>query len=225
MKITIIEDDLELAEKIAKKLKRNSYIVAIYNSKKDFLKNFKDNSDLYIVDLNLWESCDEWFEIISWLRKEKNSKNPIIITSWYSDLEKKVYWLDLWADDYLAKPFLSDELIARIRALLRRNSDEKSSIIKYKDYSFDTKAQIFVKWIDKKIHFTKKEIMLIELFIRNKDKVISRNKLITSIWWDYDWSWVADNTINVTFFNLRKKLWSDFDLETIISEWYILREK
>ena len=225
MKITIIENNLKLAEKIAKKLKKNNYIVAIYNSKRFFLKNFTDNSDLYILDLNLDKSCDDWFDIIKHIRNNKDSKTPIIITSGYSDLEKKIYWLDLWADDYLAKPFLIDELLARIRCLLRRDSEQKTSVIKYKNIKFDTSAKIFESWISKETRFTKKEVMLIELFILNKDKIISRNKLITSIWWDYDWSWVTDNTINVTFFNLRKKIWEKFKLETIIGEWYILREK
>lgn len=222
MKITIIEDDIKLAEKIAKKLKRNNYIVAIYNSMEDFSKSFKDNSDLYIIDLNLWKSSDEWFEIIKWLRQDKRVKNPIIITSWYNETEKKIYWLDLWADDYLAKPFSSSELIARIRALLRRNSEEKSSIIKYKNFEFDTTSKSLIKWLNNETFLTKKEIMLTELFILNKDKMISRNKLITSIWWDYDWTWVSDNTINVTFFNLRKKLWINFNIRTIVGEWYIL---
>lgn len=225
MKITIIEDDLKLAEKIAKKLQKNNYIVAIYNSKEKFIENCVDNSDLYILDLNLSGEPKDWFDIIKYLRTEKKSKTPIIITSWYDDIESKVYWLDLWADDYLAKPFMSDELIARIRSLLRRTSDEKTSLLTYKTFKFDTNSKTFLSWSSKKIHFTKKELMLIELFILNKDKIVPRAKLITSIWGDYDSSWVTDNTVNVTFYNLRNKLWKKFNIETIVGEWYILREK
>lgn len=66
--------------------------------------------------------------------------------------------------------------------------------------------------------------MIVEILLLNKNKIISRNKLITSAWWDYDWMWVKDNTINVTLFNLRTKLWESFDLHTIVWEGYILRE-
>lgn len=224
MKITIIEDDLFLAEKIAKKLQKEWYIVSIYNSRKDFESNFRNNSDIFIIDLNLGNNEYEWFEIISWLRKVKKIKSPIIITSWYSDKEKKIYWLDAWADDYLEKPYYIWELLARLRALLRRESTDKSNIITYKNIEFDTKNKIFLRWVDKMIKFTKKEVMLIELFILNKNKLIDKNKLITSVWWDYDGTGVTDNTLNVTLHNLRNKIGSSFYIDTIISEWYILKE-
>ena len=91
MKITIVEDDIKLAEKIAKKLQKNNYIVAIYNSKEKFIENCVDNSDLYILDLNLSGSPKDGFDIITYLRKVKKSRTPIIITSGYDDLENKVY--------------------------------------------------------------------------------------------------------------------------------------
>ncbi len=222
MKITIIEDDIKLAENLAKKLKKNWYILSIFNSKEEFYSNFNDNNDLFIIDINLWWHND-WFEIIKWIRA-KSIKWPIIITSWYSNIEKKVYWLDIWADDYLAKPYSINELRARIRSITRREFQMKQNIITYKNYKFDIKTKTFIAWIDKSVKFTKKDLLIIEMLLMNKNKIVSRNKLITSVWWDYDWTWVKDNTINVTFFNLRTKLWSDFTLETIVWEWYILKE-
>jgi len=223
MKITIIEDDINLAENLSKILRKSWYMVSIYGNKEDFFNNYKDNNDLFIIDINLtWN--DEWFEIIKWLRKKKKTISPIIITSWFNDIEKKVYWLDIWADDYLPKPYSIKELEARIRSITRRESYLTENIVKYKESSFDIKSKSFISWVDKNIYFTKKELLILEILLLNKNKIISRNKLITSAWWDYDWIWVKDNTINVTLFNLRNKLWESFDLHTIVWEWIILKE-
>ena len=83
MKITIIEDDINLAENLAKILKKNWYMVSIYTSKDDFFNNYKNNNDVFIIDINLaWNN--EWFEIIKWLRKNKKTTSPIIITSGFN---------------------------------------------------------------------------------------------------------------------------------------------
>lgn len=225
MKITIIEDDIDLAEQIANRLQKDWYITAIYDSENDLYLNFKNSSDLYIIDINLWYTENDWFNIIKFLRNRRNIKSPIIITSWYSSIEKKIYGLDIWADDYLTKPYSYEELVARIRVLLRRSTEEKTNIVKYKNLKFNLSTKTLTSWTNLKVNLTKKDLMLVELFILNKDNIVSRNKLTTSVWWDYDWSWVSDNTINVTLHNLRNKIWPIFDLVTIIWEWYILKEK
>lgn len=221
MNISIVEDDKIMANHIAKKLWKNWYEVDIYNNVTDFKCKHNNDSDLYIIDISIWDW--NWFTIIERLRNKKNSSAPIIIISWYNDTERKIYWLDIWADDYLSKPFAPNELIARIRALLRRKSDnDKTSIIKHGDIEFNLKTkEIKLSW--KNIHFAKKEIQIIEFFLLNKWELIPKIKLIKSIWWVNDMLDISDNTISATISKVRKKLWSNFNLKTVVSWGYILQ--
>ena len=223
MNISVIEDDKIMANHIAKKLWRNWYGVDIYNNINDFKFNYNYDSDLYIIDISLWKWNWDWFTVIKWLRNNKKSTSPIIIVSSYNDTEKKIYWLDIGADDYLAKPFAPDELLARIRTLLRRNSKcINSSIIKHNNIEFCLEnKELKISW--KIIHLTKKELLLIELFLLNKWKLITKTKRINSIWWNIEVSWITDNNINVILSKVRKKLWDNFQLKTIINWWYILK--
>jgi len=185
------------------------------------MSNYDNDCDLFIIDIFLWDW--DWFEIIKYLREKKEIDTPIIITSSYNDIEKKIYWLDIWADDYLAKPFAPEELLARIRTLFRRNSKSiSSSIIKHNNISFCLKTrEIIISW--NIIHFTKKELLFIELFLLNKWKLITKTKLINSVWWSDDLLWISDNNINVIISKIRKTLWDNFNLVTIISWGYILK--
>jgi len=220
MHITIIEDEKILSKNISKKLKFNWFNTTIFNSYNDFITNNLIKSDLYIVDI--WLIDWSWFDIIEYLREKQNIESPIIITSWYSDDEKKIYWLDIWADDYLCKPFSSEELIARIRALLRRSYKVKlNSDIKYNNFNYNTALKIIsYKW--KNIELSSLELKLTEYFIFNVWELITKTELINSVWWEYDLFKVSDNTINVTLSKIRKKLWNEFNLKTIINQWYIL---
>lgn len=220
MNIAIIEDDKNIAKLIANKLNNNWYKSRIFNSKKEFESIFNKVYDLYIIDISLWDW--NWLEIIETLRKQ-NISSPIIITSSYNDTQRKVYWLDIWADDYLAKPFAPEELLARIRTIIRRNSKcSNSSTIKYNDieYCLVTK-ELTQDW--NKVDLTTKELLMLELFLLNKNKIIDKSKLINYIWWNIDILSISDNNINVILSKLRKKLWKDFNLKTIVNIWYILK--
>ena len=224
MNISIVEDDKIMANHVAKKLWKNWYVVDIYNNMSDFKLNYDKDIDLYIIDISLWEWKENWFKIIKWLRNKKNSSTPIIITSSYNDTNIKVYWLDIWADDYLPKPFAPKELMARIRKILRRKSPNNytSSIITHKNIEFNLNTkETKLEW--KNIHLAKKETLILELFLLNKWKLITKTKLIKSVWWINDMLKIKDNTINVTISKIKKMLWNNFKLKTIISSWYILK--
>lgn len=221
MHIVIIEDDEIFASKISKKLERNLYTTKVFNNANTFYK-FKSNleTDLYIVDLNLTD--DTWFNVIKHIRNIEKEYTPIIIMSWYSDVENKVYWLDLWADDYIQKPVVPDELLARIRSALRRhNTQINSSIIEYENIVFDLKTKkIFLSWVE--LRLPKKENQILEFFLQNKGKLITREIIMKKIWGIDDYFYITENTINATISKLRKKLWEKFFLKTRVNEWYIL---
>lgn len=221
MKVCIIEDEKLLADWIAKKLTKDGYNVDVYYNASDFINSFSQSADLYVLDI--WLPDSSWYEIIDFLREWKKVNSPIIISSWYSDVENKIHWLNIWADDYIVKPFLPEELVARIKALIRRSySWETTNILKYKNYTFDTTNKIIRKWKEQ-VKLSKKEMDIVEYFMFNKLKLIKKATLISSVWWEHDWLWVSDNTINVTISRVRKKLWDNFNLVTIVWEWYMLR--
>lgn len=222
MNITLIEDDEILVKHLSKKIKQSWYNVNSFNSFNEFM-NFSDkNSDFFLVDI--WLLDWSWLDIIKYLREEKKSDAWIIITSSYDTPENKIYWLDIWADDYIAKPFAPEELIARIRAVIRRKQNcSTNSIIEFNNIKINLKTREFYS-NNKKVLLTPKEKQLIEYFIINKWILVKKNDLISSVWGNYDNSMVTDNTINATISKIKKKLAPNFKLTTIFWEWYILEE-
>lgn len=222
MHITIIEDEKILSNNIAKKLNRNWYNTKVFNSYNEFINENNLDSDLYVIDISLTDWS--WFDIIKHIRKNRDNKTPIIITSWYWDIEKKIYWLDIWADDYLAKPYSIEELEARIRALLRRSYENiNNSEITYNDLVLNLKEKLIrKKW--EVIDLTSKEIQFVEYMMFNVWKIVKKIDLINSVWWKFDEIDVTDNTINVTISKIRKKLWESFKLKTMINRWYMLEK-
>lgn len=222
MHISIIDDEKILTSKISKKLQLNGYWVNEFYSYSDFINNWiQDNiSDLYIIDLSLWDWSG--FDIIQILRKQKKISTPIIIISWFWDSQNIVFWLDLWADDYLTKPFSPDVLLAKIKAILRRpaNIDEIKDLIYNNIILKLASKEVFLNW--ELVELNKKESLIVELFLSNRWKLIEKEKMIKYIWWAQSTIDVKDNTINVTLSKLRKKLWENFPIQTKINIWYIL---
>lgn len=222
MNITIIEEENILSSKISKILEINWFNTEIYNNHIDFKNKSLHNSDLFIIDISL--TGLKWFDIITYLRKIRWINSPIIITSIHDESHKKIYWLNLGADDYLVKPFQNEELLARTKALIRRSYKTINyTIIKYKDIEYDVSNKILNKnWIE--VNLTSNELKLIEFLLFNLWQLITKAQIINSVWWEHELTLVSDNTINVTISRVRKKLWKDFIFKTIINKWYILKK-
>lgn len=222
MHIVVVDDEIILSAWIEKKLVQNDYEVTVLNSYSEFLDSHFKNVNLYLIDVSLWDWSG--FDIVSLLRTNPETKNiPILLMSWHDDIKTKVEWLDIWADDYIVKPFNPIELLARVRSHLRRREiPVHKNTIGYWDFSYNlNKKQISYK--KELIPLTKKERQIIEIFLPQKNILITKENIIKKLWGS-DNEWITDNTVNVTICNLRKKLWDKFKLKTKVWEWYILEK-
>lgn len=222
MHISLIDDEKLLANKISKKLQLSWYIVDAFYSFQEFMQRwfYEDISDLYIIDISLWDGS--WYEIIKELRNRKKTNKPIIVISWFWEVDKKLFGFNIGIDDYITKPFSPDELIARIKALLRRSNENlNNKEIRYKGIYFDILSnEVFLNG-EVLTFLNKKEKIILTYFLKNLWKLVEKESFIKVIWW-YRSTDVTNNTINATLSKLRKKLWDNFPLQTIPHIWYIL---
>lgn len=223
MKILVIEDEPKVASFIKKGLEESSYEVEVaYDGPSGRRKALEENFNLIILDVNL--PLLNGVELCKQVRKSKDT--PILMLTALGTLEDKVSGLDSGADDYLLKPFEFQELLARIRALSRRNNDTiQQSEIQIADLVLDIKTKT-VKRGGKIIDLTVKEYRLLEYLVLNKGKVISRTNIAEQVWGlNFD---TGTNIIDVYINYLRKKVDKDYQpklIHTLIGMGYILREE
>ena len=222
MRILVVEDEKKVASFVKKGLEEDYYSVDVaLDGKEGSRLAFSDEYDLIIMDIML--PFKDGISILKDLRKEKIT-TPVLMLTAKDDISDKVLGLDSGADDYLPKPFAFDELLARVRALLRRNNSEKNVIIKVDDLELDTQLhKAFRK--GQEIFLTPKEYSILEYLMRNKNHVISRVKLSEHV---YDYHFDSDtNVIDVYINKLRNKIDKGFDttvLHTVRGIGYMLKE-
>lgn len=201
MKILIIEDERLIAESIKKGLENNRYTVDTAGTGREgygLLTEFE--YDLVILDLMLPDISGE--DLCRMLRKEKNNVFIIMLTA-KRDMENIIEGLNIGADDYITKPFEFSELLARIRALLRRNSEEKINILSDSGITIYLEEGKVISG-DNEVKLTKKEFMILEYLIRNRNQLISRNQILEHSW-DRNVD-IFSNIVDTHIKNLRKKL-------------------
>ena len=201
MRILLIEDDPVLLNQVRNSLEDNGYSVdtALDGEEGHYLGD-TEPYDAVVLDLGL-PKIDGITVLEKW-RKE-NKKYPVLILTARDRWSEKVAGFDAGADDYLTKPFQMEELLARLRALIRRSAGHASSDIECGPLKIDTKAnKVFMNGT--KLKLTSHEYKIIEYFLHHQDKVISRTELTEHI---YDQDFDRDsNTIEVFIGSLRKKL-------------------
>ena len=162
-------------------------------------------------------------EVCRRLKKEKDI--PVIMLSAKDSVMDKVAGLQIGADDYIAKPFAIEELIARIQVIFRRTEKVKSNIIKFKDLSIQLESRTVMK-NEEKINLTNKECELLILLLNNKGKVVTRDNILNEVWgYDYD---AGTNVVDVYVSYLRNKLDEknkEAYIETVRAVGYIISEK
>ncbi len=205
MRILLVEDDLPLAKALQQSLNSEGFVVNHVNQGKLALNALSTpDQDMIILDLGLPDI--DGLDVLKQLRNQKSSL-PVIILTARDSIESKVKGLDYGADDYLAKPFEIQELMARLRVIERRLGTANSSLISVKNVELDTFAhKVFVGENNNniEIHFSKKEFMVLKALMENAGRILSREQIESKL---YHWGEeVLSNAVEVHIHKLRKSL-------------------
>ena len=201
MKILIIEDDKEISEALKEGLEDEAYAVdTCLDGDEGYRTAMAEEYDLIILDVML--PSVNGFEVCQKLRAEKN-KTPILMLTARGQSQDVVRGLDFGADDYLAKPFNFEVLLAHMRAILRRPNQKLEEVLRVGDLTLDPNTKQVTRAGDE-IKLTTKEFAVLEYLMRNEGKVLSKEKIISNVW-DFDAD-VLPNNVELFIMFLRKKI-------------------
>ncbi len=224
MRILVVEDEKKINDIIVKTLKQEKYGVdSCFDGEEALDYIFSVEYDIILLDIMLPKK--DGFEVIKSIRK-KGIKTPVLFLTARDEIEDRVKGLDLGADDYLVKPFAFEELLARIRVLLRKNSglgEDTGNVLKIANLTVDcNKHEVFRD--DILIKLSAKEFSILEYMMRNRGRVVSKEKIEEHVW-DFDYEG-GSNIVEVYIKFLRKKIDNDFSpklIHTIRRVGYILK--
>ena len=221
MRILVVEDEVNLNDIIVKKLKLEHYGVdSCFDGEEALDYIFSVEYDVILLDIMLPKL--NGFEVLKKIRS-RNIKTPVLLLTARDGIEDRVQGLDFGADDYLIKPFAFDELLARIRVLLRRNTNNASNVFTIANLTVNCDSHEVYR--DKiPIKLSTREFTILEYMIRNKEKVLPREKIEQHIW-DYNYEG-GTNVVDVYIRYLRKKIDDNFSpklIHTVRGIGYILK--
>jgi heavy metal response regulator len=210
MRILVIEDEKKVANFIKKGLEEEHYAVdTAFDGEEGLYMTDVNEYDLLVLDLMIPKI--EGLEVLRRIRRNKNNV-PILVLTAKNTVEDVVKGLDAGCDDYLTKPFAFLELLARIRALLRREKTEKEPLMKIGDLTLSPVTHKVMRQ-GKEIELTSKEYALLEYFMRNPDRILTRTMISEHVW-DYHFD-STTNVVDVYVNYLRKKVDKDFEPKLI----------
>ena len=222
MRILLVEDDARVASFIRRGLREEHYTVDIAKDGEGALFLAQTGEyDLLILDLMLPKRGG--LDVLRTLRKERSAV-PVLILTDRDDLADKVEGLDAGADDYLTKPFRFDELLARVRALLRRRGDLVPTVLRAGDLELDALHHRVTRG-GKPLDLTNREYALLEFLLRHANQVVSRTMLAEHVW-EHDFDPLS-NVIDVHIARLRRKIDEECSLKllhTIRGSGYVLKD-
>jgi len=225
MKILVVEDDKKVAQALKKGLESERFDVQIAPTGEiGFYLLATQTFDLVLLDLML--PGRSGLEILAALRA-RHDRTPVLILTAKDAVEDRVVGLDAGADDYLIKPFAFPELLARIRALLRRGTNGQVSKLKLADLEMDLIGRSVTR-AGKPLSLTAKEFDLLEYLLRNQNRIVTREMLARDIWKETQRVTPLDNVIDVHVARIRKKVDEPFAvklLRTIRGVGFILTEE
>jgi len=201
MRILIVEDEKDLADAIAKGLRRKGYATdVVYDGEEALFMADVNEYDLVILDLNLPRV--DGIEVCRSIRSSGSTTGILMLTA-RSGIDDRIKGLDLGADDYLVKPFHFPELLARVRAILRRKGETRDTILRSGDLVIDPNT-LNAYFKDLEIKLTVKEFTILEYMMRNVGRIVSQEELFEHVWNEEANS--LTQTIKVHINNIRRKL-------------------
>ena len=206
MRVLIVEDEHKIARALKRALEQETYAVDVaYDGDDGYAMATTEPYDIAIIDRMLPGSYDG-IGIVKAMREAK-VHTPVLFLSALGSVSERTAGLDAGADDYLVKPFALEELLARVRALLRRPTEQQSAVLKTGDLTLDT-ITYSVERAGKPVQLTSKEFALLEYMLRNPGRPLSKEVIISHVW-DYDAD-ILPNTVEVYIKYLRNKIDAPF---------------
>lgn len=203
MRILIVEDELKVAKALAEGLAAERYETRVATTGEEgFFLVSNESFDLVLLDLML--PGRDGLEILRALRA-RGTMTPVLILTARDTIEDRVQGLDHGADDYLVKPFAFPELVARVRALLRRGRLDEATRLRYDDLELDLLSHVVTR-DGRTLELTGKEVGILEYLLRNQGRVVSREMLVRDVWHLTARATPLDNVIDVTIARLRRKV-------------------
>lgn len=218
MKILVVEDEVKIASSLQKGLRAEGYVVDVaYDGDQAEAMLSSDAYDLVLLDWMIPGTYDGPALVELW--RGRGEQAPILMLTARGTIGDRVEGLDAGADDYLSKPFSFDELLARVRALLRRPKAHTGSALKVGDITLDSVAKTVTRK-GEPVHLTAKEFQLVEYLMHHKGEVLSKDQLLDHVWADE--MRVQHNTVETFVANVRKKIGEDA-IETVRGHGYKVR--
>ena len=223
MKILVVDDERAVRESLRRALELEGYEIELAGDGSEALDRLESSEEPDAMILDILMPGVDGLEVCRRIRAT-GSKLPVLMLTARTEVEDRVAGLDAGADDYVTKPFALEELLARVRALLRRATDEDGDVLRFADLELDPGTRE-VRRGDRQIELTRTEFSLLELFLQNPRQVLTRSVIFERVW-GYDFGF-GSNSLDVYIGYLRRKTEAAGEprlIHTVRGVGYALRE-
>ena len=223
MKILVVDDERAVRESLRRALELEGYEIELAGDGSEALDRLESSEEPDAMILDILMPGVDGLEVCRRIRGT-GSKLPVLMLTARTEVEDRVAGLDAGADDYVTKPFALEELLARVRALLRRATDEDGDVLRFADLELDPGTRE-VRRGDRQIELTRTEFSLLELFLQNPRQVLTRSVIFERVW-GYDFGF-GSNSLDVYIGYLRRKTEAAGEprlIHTVRGVGYALRE-